>query len=56
MPHSCWATFATFLTYKAVWIGKEVRKIARWYPSSKTFSGCGFKREYFRQRGKTTTD
>ncbi|MDI9375777.1 MAG: hypothetical protein QM447_08630 [Thermotogota bacterium] len=37
-------------------MGKEVRKIARRYPSSKTCSGCGFKREYFRQRGKTTTN
>ena len=45
IQNSCWATFATFLTYKAAWVGKEVRKIDRWYPSSKICSGCGFKKE-----------
>ena len=29
------------LTYKADWYGKQLVKIDRWFPSSKTCSGCG---------------
>lgn len=38
---SSWSTFTTMLTYKAAWYGKDLVKIDRWYPSSKTCSGCG---------------
>ena len=38
---SSWSTFTTMLTYKAEWYGKEVIKVDRWFPSSKTCSGCG---------------
>ncbi|SNT71455.1 IS200/IS605 family element RNA-guided endonuclease TnpB [Psychrobacter sp. LV10R520-6] len=38
---SSWSTFTTMLAYKAEWYGKELVKIDRWYPSSKTCSGCG---------------
>ncbi|WP_201554878.1 IS200/IS605 family element RNA-guided endonuclease TnpB [Psychrobacter sp. 72-O-c] len=38
---SSWSTFTTMLTYKADWYGKQIIKIDRWYPSSKTCSGCG---------------
>ncbi|MDN3399238.1 IS200/IS605 family element RNA-guided endonuclease TnpB [Psychrobacter sp. APC 3426] len=38
---SSWSAFTTMLTYKADWYGKEVVKVDRWYPSSKTCSGCG---------------
>ncbi len=38
---SSWSTFTTMLSYKADWYGKEVVKVDRWYPSSKTCSGCG---------------
>ena len=38
---SSWKKFITMLTYKADWYGKRLVKIARWYPSSKTCSGCG---------------
>src|SRR5690606_31085230 len=37
---SSWSTFITMLTYKAEWYGKEIIKIDRWYPSSKTCSNC----------------
>jgi putative transposase len=30
----------TQLEYKAKWYGKEIIKISRWFPSSKTCSGC----------------
>jgi putative transposase len=30
------------LEYKAKWYGKEIRKIDRWYPSSKTCSSCDY--------------
>ncbi|MDN3399137.1 IS200/IS605 family element RNA-guided endonuclease TnpB [Psychrobacter sp. APC 3426] len=36
-----WSAFTIMLAYKADWYGKEVVKVDRWYPSSKTCSGCG---------------
>jgi transposase len=29
------------LEYKSAWYGKEVHKISRWFPSTKTCSDCG---------------
>ena len=37
---SSWSSFITMLTYKADWYGKQVVKIDRWFPSSKTCSNC----------------
>lgn len=37
---SSWSTFITMLIYKAEWYGKQIIKIDRWYPSSKTCSNC----------------
>lgn len=39
---SSWSSFVSMLEYKAKWYGKEIRKIDRWYPSSKTCSGCDY--------------
>src|SRR5579885_1282964 len=30
------------LEYKSEWYGRTLVKVDRWYPSSKTCSGCGF--------------
>jgi putative transposase len=35
-----WGTFVNMLEYKASWYGREVVKIDRWFPSSKTCSSC----------------
>src|SRR5699024_1290246 len=37
-----WGTFVRFLEYKADWNDKQVVKINRWYPSSKTCHKCGW--------------
>ncbi|GAA0796880.1 IS200/IS605 family element RNA-guided endonuclease TnpB [Psychrobacter piscatorii] len=37
---SSWSLFTTMLAYKAEWYGKELVKIDRWFPSSKTCSNC----------------
>jgi putative transposase len=37
---SSWSTFTTMLAYKSEWYGKELIKVDRWFPSSKTCSGC----------------
>jgi len=36
-----WYQFVTFLKYKAIMYGREVIKVDRFYPSSKTCSSCG---------------
>ena len=38
---AAWAEFIRQLNYKAVWYGATVVKADRFYPSSKTCSGCG---------------
>ncbi|MBO6225486.1 MAG: transposase [Psychrobacter sp.] len=38
---SSWSMFTTMLDYKADWYGKTLIKVDRWFPSSKTCSGCG---------------
>jgi len=36
-----WSTFVTMLEYKADWYGKNMLRIGRFAPSSKTCSNCG---------------
>ena len=38
---NAWGMFVNMLEYKAVFAGKQVVKIDRYYPSSKTCSSCG---------------
>lgn len=37
-----WSTFVTMLKYKAEWYGKNILKIGRFEPSSKTCNCCGY--------------
>ena len=37
-----WGKFVTMLEYKALWNNKEVVKIDRFFPSSKTCNCCGW--------------
>lgn len=37
-----WSTFVTMLEYKADWYGKNILKIGRFSPSSKTCNCCGY--------------
>lgn len=41
ISNASWSEFTRMLAYKAGWYCKELVKIDRWYPSSKTCSGCG---------------
>jgi putative transposase len=36
-----WGEFIRLLEYKAIWYGRTLVKIDRWYPSSKRCSACG---------------
>ena len=36
-----WGMFTTFLNYKLMEQGKQLVKIDKWYPSTKTCSSCG---------------
>lgn len=40
---AAFSEFYRVLSYKALWYGKEVVKVGRFYPSSKTCSCCGWK-------------
>ena len=35
-----WSQFLTFLAYKSEWYGRELRKVGRFYPSSKSCGEC----------------
>ena len=37
-----WGNFVTLLQYKCNWYGKELVKVNRFYPSSKTCGDCGW--------------
>jgi putative transposase len=37
-----WGTFINFLEYKAKWYDKEILKVDRFFPSSKTCNCCGY--------------
>jgi putative transposase len=37
-----WSKFLTLLKYKAEWNDKQIVKIDRWFPSSKTCNCCGY--------------
>jgi len=39
-----WGEFVRQLEYKATWYGRQIVRIDRFYPSSKTCSACGFVR------------
>jgi len=39
---AAWGTFVDYLTYKCEWYGKNLLKIGRFDPSTKTCSKCGF--------------
>ncbi|MGL5963186.1 MAG: zinc ribbon domain-containing protein, partial [Fusobacteriaceae bacterium] len=38
---NAWGMFTVMLKYKAMFLGKQVIKIDKWFPSSKTCSICG---------------
>ncbi len=40
-----WGQFIQFTEYKGAWYGAHVEKIDRFYPSTKTCSGCGVKNQ-----------
>jgi putative transposase len=36
-----WSQFVELLKYKGAWYGCRVKKVSRWYPSTKTCPNCG---------------
>lgn len=50
-----WGTFVIYLTYKANWNDKEIVKISRFYPSSKTCNECGWVNNNLKLSDRTWT-
>lgn len=48
-----WGTFLNMLQYKADWNGKEIIKIGRFFPSSKTCNHCGHVNENLKLSDRT---
>jgi putative transposase len=44
---NAWGTFTRMLEYKLADAGKQLVKVSRWFPSSKTCSVCGHKKDKF---------
>ncbi len=42
---SSWSKFIRYLTYKALWYGRQIIQAHTFYPSSKLCSFCGYKKE-----------
>ena len=43
-----WSKFVELLKYKAIWYGREISQINRFFPSSKLCSECGWKKKDLR--------
>lgn len=50
-----WSAFVNMLAYKGKWYGCKVRKIDRWFPSSKTCNKCGYIHQGLRLSDRTWT-
>jgi putative transposase len=48
-----WSVFNRMLEYKAQWYGREVRRLDRWFPSSKTCHECGWVNQGLRLKDRT---
>ena len=48
-----WAELVGQLTYKAKWYGSQLAEADRWFPSTKTCSGCGIIKESVRLEDRT---
>ena len=43
ISNASWSEFVRELQYKAIWYGRTIVKIDRFYPSSQLCSNCGYK-------------
>lgn len=50
-----WGAFVAMLEYKANWYGKTISKIDKFYPSSKTCSKCGYKKNDLKLKDREWT-
>ena len=50
-----WGNFVRMLEYKAIWYGREIRKVDRFYPSSKRCNKCGSIKQDLKLRDRTWT-
>jgi putative transposase len=50
-----WYEFNRQLEYKALWYGRKIQRLDRWFPSSKTCFGCGWVNQGLRLKDRTWT-
>lgn len=49
----CWYEINRQLEYKAKWYGREIVRLNRWFPSSKTCCNCGWINQYLTLKDRT---
>lgn len=50
-----WGQFVKFCEYKSYWVGSEVRKVSRWFPSSQLCSVCDVQNKSLKLSDRTWT-
>ena len=55
IANASWGRFLTFLEYKALWYGRELRKLDKFFPSSKMCNACGYIKEDLKLSDRTIT-
>ena len=55
IANASWGRFLTFLEYKTLWYGRELRKLDKFFPSSKMCNACGYIKEDLKLSDRTIT-
>ncbi len=55
IANASWGEFGVLLRYKAIWYGREIRTLDKFFPSSKMCNQCGYIKEDLKLSDRTIT-